>query len=105
MAKPQKSFNECCWKLCSKVPKGRVSTYKELANALGTRAYRAAGQAMNKNPFHHEQVPCHRIVMSDGSLGGFAHEISLKIARLKKDGVEVKDGKIVDFKKKFYSFV
>jgi|TARA_Y100000034_G_scaffold131031_1_gene190874 methylated-DNA-[protein]-cysteine S-methyltransferase len=47
----KKSFNERCYDLLSKVPKGKVSTYGEVARVLGTRAYRAVGNAMNKNPY------------------------------------------------------
>lgn len=45
-----KSFSEKVYDLLRKVPKGRVTTYKELAEALGTRAYRGVGQAMKRNP-------------------------------------------------------
>ncbi|MFH1916616.1 MAG: MGMT family protein, partial [Nanoarchaeota archaeon] len=63
----------------------------------------AVGQAMNKNP-HAPEVPCHRVVASGGGLGGFASGSSNKIAILKKEGVQVKDDRIVDFKKKMYRF-
>lgn len=45
------SFSECCYNLLKKVPKGKVTTYKELARALKSKAYRAVGNAMNKNPY------------------------------------------------------
>lgn len=97
------SFNENCYALLKKVPKGRVTTYKELAQALGTKAYRAVGNAMNKNPYS-PQVPCHRVVNSDGKIGGFAHGTKRKIAILKKEGIVVENGKIVDFEKKLFKF-
>ncbi len=99
----QKSFNERCYALLKQVPRGKVTTYKAIANALGTRAYRAVGQAMNKNPYS-PHVPCHRVVSSDGSIGGFAHGTENKIAILKKEGITVKDNTIVDFEKKLHSF-
>jgi methylated-DNA-[protein]-cysteine S-methyltransferase len=46
-----KTFSEKVYDLLRKVPEGRVTTYKELAHALGTRAYRGVGQAMKKNPY------------------------------------------------------
>jgi methylated-DNA-[protein]-cysteine S-methyltransferase len=46
-----KSFAEKAYDLLRKVPKGRVTTYKEIANALGTRAYRGVGQVMKRNPY------------------------------------------------------
>ncbi len=104
MKKTKKSFNERCYSLLRKVPKGRVTTYKALANALGTRAYRAVGQAMNKNP-NAPKVPCHRVVSSDGSIGGFAHPIERKIRMLRREGVEVEDGMIVDFEKRLFLFM
>ena len=104
--KPQTSkFNEKVYALLRKVPKGKVTTYKNLANALGTRAYRAVGRAMACNPYA-PHTPCHRVVSSDGTIGGFSGTKELnsaplrkKIALLKKEGVNVKDGKIVDFEK------
>lgn len=83
-----KSFNERCYALLKTVPKGKVTTYKTLARALGTKAYRAVGNAMNKNP-HAPEVPCHRVIKSDGSLGGFASGSDAKEALLKKEGVAV----------------
>jgi methylated-DNA-[protein]-cysteine S-methyltransferase len=50
---------------------------------------------MNKNPFAPE-VPCHRVVKSNGELGGFADDIAVKIKRLQKEGVLVENGKIID---------
>jgi methylated-DNA-[protein]-cysteine S-methyltransferase len=79
-------FNERCYALLRRVPKGKVTTYKALANALGTRAYRAVGQAMNRNP-HAPHVPCHRVVSSDGSIGGFAHGTEAKVKMLRKEGI------------------
>ncbi len=100
----KKNFRERCYALLRKIPAGKVTTYKELAHGLGTRAYRAVGQAMNKNPYPHTDVPCHRVVQADGSLGGFMHAPSLKIARLKKDGIKVRKNRIVDFEKRLYKF-
>jgi O-6-methylguanine DNA methyltransferase len=54
-----------------KIPRGKTSTYKEIAEMIGRpKAYRAVGNALNKNPFPIE-VPCHRITKSDGSIGGY----------------------------------
>jgi len=54
---------------------------------------------MNKNPFA-PKVPCHRVVKSNGELGGFALDLKIKIKRLQKEGVQVMNNKIVDFKEK-----
>src|SRR3989338_5379757 len=87
------SFSEKCYSLLRKVPKGKVTTYKILANALGTKAYRAVGNALNRNP-HAPEVPCHRVVKSDGNIGGFAHGAAKKTEMLRKEGVEIKEKKI-----------
>lgn len=97
------TFFKDAWEVCAKIPKGKVSTYKEIARAMNSKAYRAIGQAMHNNPYA-PKVPCHRVVSSDGSLGGFAHPLSRKIALLKKEGVQVKNGKIVDFEKRLHKF-
>lgn len=98
------NFNERCYKLLSTVPSGKVTTYKALAEALGTHAYRAVGNAMNKNPYPRDIVPCHRVVNTDGRLGGYAGRTEEKVTRLKEEGVEVKEERIVDFKTKLHAF-
>lgn len=92
-------FQNKVYGICKKVPKGKVTTYKEIAESLGTKAYRAVGTALNKNPFAPE-VPCHRVINSNGKIGGFASGIKKKIKLLKKEGVEVMNKK-VDLKKYF----
>ncbi|MDP4039750.1 MAG: MGMT family protein [Candidatus Pacearchaeota archaeon] len=96
------NFPEKCYNLLRKVPKGKVTTYKALAEALNSKAYRAVGKAMNKNPFAPE-VPCHRVINSSGELGGFAYGIKEKIKLLKSEGVEIKNNKI-DLKIYEYKF-
>lgn len=86
-------FQNKVYKLCKKIPKGKVSTYRELAKKLNSKAYRAVGTALNKNPYA-PKVPCHRVINSDGKLGGFAKGIKKKINLLKKEGVEIKNKKI-----------
>ena len=97
-----KTFNERCYDILRRVPKGKVTTYSELARALKSKAYRAVGNAMKKNP-HAPEVPCHRVVRSDGDVGGFASGTKKKISMLKKEGIKVKKGK-VDLKKYLYKF-
>lgn len=94
------NFNEKCYELLKKVPEGKVTTYSEIARALGTKANRAVGNAMKKNPYS-PHVPCHRVVRNDGNIGGFALGTSRKIDMLKKEGVKAVEGKI-DLDKYFY---
>ena len=97
------TFNEKCYELLKQIPEGKVTTYKEIAKALNTKAYRAVGNAMNKNP-NPVKIPCHRVVKADGSLGGYAYGDIKKIDLLTKEGVKIKDGRIVDFKTILHHF-
>ncbi len=91
------------YELLSEIPKGKVTTYKELAQKLKTKGYRAVGQIVGANP-NAPKVPCHRVVRSDGGLGGYAFGLDKKIAILTKEGVKISDGKVVEFEKKLYKF-
>lgn len=100
------SFADQVYEILKRVPKGRVTTYKLIAEKLGSKAYQAVGQALRRNP-HAPEVPCHRVVKSDGSIGGFngktkGKEIDRKIALLKSEGVEVVNGKVADFESRLY---
>ncbi|MBW3001895.1 MGMT family protein [Candidatus Woesearchaeota archaeon] len=99
------AFQKKVYSLCKKVPKGKITTYKEIGRTIGKKGqvYRAVGAALNKNPFA-PVVPCHRVVKSDGSVGGFASGTRKKINLLRKEGIIIKNNKIVDFKKRFYRF-
>ncbi len=91
------SFNEQCYELVRQVPAGKVTTYKAIAHALGTGAYRAVGNAMASNPdtFPNKgATPCHRVVKTDGSIGGFAHLPEAKIALLQSEGVKIKNNTV-----------
>ena len=96
-----KSFDEKCYEVLRRVPVGRVTTYGEIARALGSGAFRAVGGAMNRNPYAPE-VACHRVVCSDGRIGGFANAVEIKVDLLRSEGVEVRDGRVVDFEEKFF---
>ena len=82
------SFNEQVYKIVSKIPKGKVMTYKQIANLLGCRAYRAVGNALNKNPYCISKVPCHRVIKTNRELGGYAWDIQKKYELLKSEGIE-----------------
>ena len=87
------TFSERCYLLLRKVPRDKVTTYKAIAKALNTKAYRAVGNAMNKNPYA-PKVPCHRVVKSNGDVWGFASGTKKKITMLKKEGIEIVKGKV-----------
>ena len=85
------------------VPKGKITTYGELSKAVGLKnGQRAIGMIMKKNPFP-VIVPCHRVVKSDGKIGGYAYGERVKSKMLDNEGIKIEDGKIIDFDKmKFY---
>ena len=89
----QLTFNEKVWAVTARIPRGRVTTYGESARRRGTRAYRAVGNALNRNPYV-PHVPCHRVVGSDGALTGFAGGLAKKNEMLEAEGVRVKKGKV-----------
>jgi len=98
-------FYEKVYKVCKEVPKGKVTTYKALAEKLGSKAYRAVGTAMNKNPngilrcTGKDMVPCHRVINSNGLVRQFASGQKNKIKLLKSEGVIVTKNKTIDLKK------
>lgn len=81
------------------IPQGRVSTYKDIATILGRpKASRSIGKVLNKNPFP-IIIPCHRIVKSDGRIGGYVLGIDFKERILKNEGITLINGIINDFGK------
>jgi len=92
------------YKKLLEVPEGKITTYGELAKAVGfTNGQRAIGRIMNKNPYP-VIIPCHRVVKSDGKVGGYAYGEEIKIKILKKEGIKIKDGKILDLENTIYRF-
>ena len=74
-----------------KIPRGRVKTYSQVAKAIGKPlATRAVANAVGKNPYP-PKIPCHRVIRSDGSLGGYSGKGGLKTKRflLKKEGIKL----------------
>jgi len=90
------SFAEKVYNIVRKIPKGRVFTYKKVAKLAGKpRAFRAVGNILNKNT--DPQVPCHRVIRSDGSIGEYRGGTNKKIASLKKEGIKIKNQRISRF--------
>lgn len=102
------TFAERVYTKLLEVPAGKVTTYKFLAEALDTKAYQAIGQALRRNPYA-PRVPCHRVVASDGTLGGFnghrsGENIQRKIALLAAEGVDIEQGRVIDFPQRAHRF-
>ena len=88
-----KTFAERVYSITAQIPKGKIATYKDIAEQMNTKAYRAVGTALKKNP-HAPRVPCHRVINSDGALGGFAHGLPKKIKMLQEEGIQIKNNRI-----------
>jgi len=85
------------WKELSRIPRGKVITYGELARRLGRPpgAARSMGQACAKNPIPFF-IPCHRVVREGGHLGGYAFGLELKRTLLEREGVNVEGEKVAE---------
>jgi len=78
-------FKEKVLNIVKKIPKGKTLSYKEVAEQAGnSRAHRAVGNIMKAN--HNPAVPCHRVIRSNGTLGGFNRGEKKKEELLKKEG-------------------
>ena len=90
---PDMNFDQRVWTVTSRIPRGKVATYAQVARALKSTAYRAVGMALNRNPYA-PQVPCHRVIGSSGKLVGYAGGLAQKRAMLEKEGVVLLDDKV-----------
>ncbi|MEM0128492.1 MAG: endonuclease V [Thermoplasmatales archaeon] len=89
------------YRLLAQIPEGYVSTYGDLALQLGDIvASRAVGQMLSENE-EPDVLPCYRVVMSDGGVGGYTHPdgVNEKIRRLRKDGIQIVNGKVENMDK------
>lgn len=97
-------FQDLVYKATKKIPKGKVSTYTIIASYIGhPKAQRAVGSALNKNPYA-PYIPCHRVIRSDGNLGGFAFGVEKKIAILEEEGISIFANKVLNFKDILFEF-
>lgn len=79
-----KDFKDKVLEIVAKIPKGKVLTYKEVAKRVGRpKAYRAVGNILSKN--YNSQIPCHRVIRSDGKIGGYNRGVKNKIRLLKNE--------------------
>ncbi|MFI5420704.1 MAG: MGMT family protein [Nitrososphaerales archaeon] len=90
------NFFELVYEVAVQVPEGRVTTYSAIAKYLGNpRGSRAVGWAMRQCPYPLSKVPCHRVIKSDGTVGGFGGEgTERKIVLLRKEGIHVRKGQV-----------
>ena len=79
------------WNYLKKIPKGKVKTYKEVAKGIGMpKAARAVANACGKNPYA-PKIPCHRVIRSDGGIGGYSGRggIRQKLKLLRSEKVKI----------------
>ena len=82
-------FEKQVYRIVAEIPRGEVRSYRWVAEKIGSpRAYRAVGNALNKNR-HPQSIPCHRVIRSDGSIGGYAKGSALKVDILRREGLDV----------------
>jgi methylated-DNA-[protein]-cysteine S-methyltransferase len=83
-----KTFSECVYDVARSIPEGETLTYKEVAIRAGIpNAFRAVGNILNKN--YNPDVPCHRVVRSDGKAGGYNRGSEKKVEILKREGARL----------------
>ena len=86
--KHETKFQNKVYEIVKKIPRGKVMTYKEIAKAINRpRAYRAVGNALNKSASWRTDIPCHRVIRSNGSPGGYRKGTKKKIELLKNEKV------------------
>ncbi len=82
------SFTEKVYRVVKKIKEGKTLTYKQVASLAGNpKAYRAVGNILNKN--YDPSIPCHRVIRSDGTPGGYNRGENIKVQRLKKEGARL----------------
>ena len=86
------------------VPHGKITTYNELSKSIGLEnGQRLVGQIMKKNPFP-VIIPCHRVIKSNGDIGGYLFGTDIKKNMLRKEGICIIKNKIDNFKDVFFTF-
>jgi methylated-DNA-[protein]-cysteine S-methyltransferase len=82
------SFKEKVFRVVSNIRKGQVLTYKQVAKMSGNlKASRAVGNILNKN--YNPEIPCHRVIRTDGKIGGYNRGVLNKKNILKKEGINI----------------
>jgi methylated-DNA-[protein]-cysteine S-methyltransferase len=99
-------FANQVYEVVKQIPEGKISTYKEVAVAIGKpTASRAVGQVLKKNPYA-PIVPCHRVISSTGAIGGYFGVINsnTKLELLQEEGIPILDNKVLTMKDFLHSF-
>ncbi len=84
-------FHQKVYRACAQIPAGQVRTYKWIAEKIGhPKASRAVGTALGRNPFA-PTIPCHRVIRTDGGLGGYSGNggLATKVKMLRREGAKI----------------
>ena len=92
------NFAQKVYEVVKNIPKGKVMTYKQIGEKLNSKAYQAIGQALKNNP-DPKNIPCHRVVKSNGEIGGYFGHIDDDLSKKKEElllteGIKIVDGKV-----------
>ncbi len=100
------NFQEAVLNLVKQIPAGKVTTYGEIARRItgSVRAARAVAQAVARNPYP-IAIPCHRVVRSDGDVGGYSLGVEKKIKLLRAEGIEIRGRKVLNFEQTLFLFL
>lgn len=102
-------FAEQIYQVLKQVPRGKVITYAALAKRINSKAYQAVGMVLSKNPYA-PTVPCHRVVRSDGTIGGFMGKkdgltVMKKKKMLEEEGIVFEGDKIKGFERVLFKLI
>ena len=92
------NFRQRVYEIVKTIPKGKVMTYKQVGEKLNSKAYQSIGQALKNNP-DPKNIPCHRVIKSNGEIGGYFGHIDDDLSKKKEElllneGVEIVNGKV-----------
>ncbi len=92
------NFYRKVYEVVKNIPKGKVMTYKQIGEKLNSKAYQAIGQALRNNP-DPKSIPCHRVIKSNGEIGGYFGHIDDNLSKkkeelLQNEGVKITNGKV-----------
>jgi len=92
------NFRQRVYEIVKNIPKGKVMTYKQIGEKLNSKAYQAIGQALKNNP-DSKNIPCHRVIKSNGEIGGYFGHIDDDLSKNKEklltsEGVKIVNGKV-----------
>lgn len=97
--KNESSFEKNVFDIVKKIPRGKILTYKQIAIIIKKpKAYRAVGNVLNKNK-NLITIPCHRVIRSNGQIGGYILGMKEKEGILRRENIEIKNGCVIDINK------